>query len=147
MEMVKNAIGLPAFLLLLLPTLAVAHHSHVNYDTTTTVTVTGVVTEVQWINPHTWFFVDVPGEDGATIEWALESGAPSQLVRRGWAPDSVQPGDTITAIVQPLRGASNGGLLGTIILSDGTELCDPFGGNLPLTTVCASETGQPEAGN
>ena len=130
-----------------LPTLAIAHHSHVNYDTTTSVTVTGVVTEVQWINPHTWFFLNVTGEDGTTVEWALESGAPSQLIRRGWAPNSVQPGDTITAIVQPLRGESNGGLLGTIILSDGTELCDPFGGNLPLTTVCADESGAPAVDN
>lgn len=113
-----------------------AHHSHVNYETTKTVTVSGTVTEVQWINPHTWFFLTVIDEDGQPREWALESGSPSQLVRRGWSPDSIKPGDTITAIAKPLRSGSYGGLLGTIILSDGTELCDPLGGNLPLTAVC-----------
>lgn len=124
-----------------LPTLAAAHHSHVNYNTTETVTVSGTVTEVQWINPHTWFFISVMNEDGVEEEWALESGAPSQLVRRGWSAESIQPGDTITAIVQPLRGGANGGLLGTIILSDGTALCDPFGANLPLTAICADNSG------
>lgn len=142
--MTVKLFGFSAAFALIVPALALAHHSHVNYDSSTTVTVTGVVTEVQWINPHTWFFLNVKDENGEEVEWALESGAPSQLIRRGWAPDSVQPGDTITAIVQPLRGGTNGGLLGTIILSDGRTLCDPFGGNLPLTTVCADETGAPE---
>jgi hypothetical protein len=134
--MPSNLFNLPTALLVFLPCLAIAHHSHVNYDTTDTISVSGVVTEVQWINPHTWFFINVTNEDGAIEEWALESGAPSQLIRRGWSADSVKPGDTITAIVQPLRGGANGGLLGTIIRSDGTALCDPFGGDLPLTAVC-----------
>jgi len=125
-----------AGLAVLLPTLAIAHHSHVNYDTTNTVTVSGVVTEVQWINPHTWFFINVTNEAGVEEEWALESGAPSQLIRRGWSAESIKPGDEITAIVQPLRGGANGGLLGTIIRPDGTALCDPFGGDLPLTAIC-----------
>jgi len=128
--------GLPAVLMMLLPSLAVAHHSHVNYEPTETMTVRGTVTEVQWINPHTWFFINVTNEQGIEEEWALESGAPSQLIRRGWNAESIKPGDEITAIVKQLRGGANGGLLGTIILSDGTALCDPFGANLPLTAVC-----------
>ena len=128
--------GLPAVLMILLPSLAVAHHSHVNYEPTDTMTVRGTVTEVQWINPHTWFFINVTNEQGVEEEWALESGAPSQLIRRGWSAESIKPGDEITAIVKQLRGGVNGGLLGTIILSDGTALCDPFGANLPLTAVC-----------
>ncbi len=128
--------GLPAALMMILPSLAVAHHSHVNYEPTDTMTVRGTVTEVQWINPHTWFFIIVTNEQGVEEEWALESGAPSQLIRRGWSAESIKPGDEITAIVKQLRGGANGGLLGTIIFSDGTALCDPFGANLPLTAVC-----------
>jgi hypothetical protein len=134
--MAKRSVGLPAALAVLLPTLAVAHHSHVNYEPKETVTVRGTVTEVQWINPHTWFFINVTNDDGVEEEWALESGAPSQLIRRGWSADSIKPGDEITAIIKQLRGGANGGLLGTIILPDGTSLCDPFGANLPLTAVC-----------
>ena len=125
-----------AALMILYPGLTLAHHSHVNYEPTETMTVRGTVTEVQWINPHTWFFINVTNEQGIEEEWALESGAPSQLIRRGWNAESIKPGDEITAIVKQLRGGANGGLLGTIILSDGTALCDPFGANLPLTAVC-----------
>jgi hypothetical protein len=134
--MAKRFVSLPATLAVLLPSLAAAHHSHVNYEPTDTLTVSGTVTEVQWINPHTWFFINVTNEDGVEEEWALESGAPSQLIRRGWSAESIKPGDEITAVIKQLRGGANGGLLGTIILSDGTALCDPFGANLPLTAVC-----------
>jgi hypothetical protein len=132
-----------AALAIVLPNLAIAHHSHVNYEPNDTIMVRGTVTEVQWINPHTWFFINVMNEDGVEEEWALESGAPSQLMRRGWSAESIKPGDEITAIVKQLRGGANGGLLGTIILSDGTALCDPFGANLPLTTVCQDNSGNP----
>ncbi len=141
--MSKKSWGLPVALMVLLPTLAGAHHSHVNYEPTDTIMVHGTVTEVQWINPHTWFFMNVTNEEGVEEEWALESGAPSQLTRRGWSAESIKPGDEITAIVKQLRGGANGGLLGTIILSDGTALCDPFGPNLPLTAVCADNSGNP----
>jgi hypothetical protein len=98
--------------------------------------VTGTVTDYQWINPHTWIYLTVMGEDGLPQEWALESGSTGQLTRRGWAPDSMKPGDTITALVKPLKDGSYGGVLGMITLSDGTELCDPFGGINPPGTRC-----------
>jgi len=116
---------------------AVAHHSHANYEAVRTVEVTGTVVDYQWINPHTWIYMTVMGEDGVEQEWALESGSTGQLTRRGWAPDSMKPGDTITAVVKPLKDGSYGGVLGMIRLSDGTELCDPFGGINPPGTVCA----------
>ncbi len=141
--MARKHLYISAALAIALPSLAVAHHSHVNYEPTETVTVRGTVTEVQWINPHIWFFINVTNDDGVTEEWALESGAPSQLIRRGWSAESIKPGDEITAVVKRLRGGANGGLLGTIILSDGTALCDPFGPNLPLTTVCEDNSGTP----
>ena len=132
----SRRLGLAISAAIIVPSLGFAHHSHVHYEPVNTVRVSGTVTEVQWVNPHTWFFMNVVNEQGRIEEWALESGAPSQLVRRGWKAGSVKPGDTITAIVKPLKGGAKGGLLGTIILSDGTELCDPFGGDLPLTAVC-----------
>jgi hypothetical protein len=114
---------------------ASAHHSHVNYEQGDTISVTGTVTEIQWINPHSWIFLNVVNDSGETEEWALEGGAPSQLLRRGWDQERLALGDTITALVRPLRSGSNGGLLGTIILSDGTAFCDPFDG-AALDEVC-----------
>lgn len=115
---------------------ALAHHSHANYEANRTVEITGTVEDYQWINPHTWIYMTVVGEDGQEEEWALESGSTGQLTRRGWAPDSMKPGDTITAIVKPLKDGSNGGVLGLIRLADGTELCDPFGDNDPPSPAC-----------
>ena len=104
-----------------------AHHSHANYESSDAIEITGTVVDYQWINPHTWIYITVMGEDGEPQEWALESGSTGQLTRRGWAAESMKPGDTITAIVKPLKDGSYGGVLGTIILADGSALCDPFG--------------------
>lgn len=130
----------PALLSALLPALFFglpvrAHHSHVNYEQRDTISVTGTVTEIQWINPHTWIFMNVTNENGATEEWALEGGAPSQLLRRGWIRERIAVGETITAHVRRLRSGATGGLLGTIVLSDGTAYCDPFDG-AALDEVC-----------
>jgi len=130
----------PAFLSALIPALFFclpvrAHHSHVNYEQGDTISVTGTVTEIQWINPHTWIFIAVPTENGSTEEWALEGGAPSQLLRRGWISERIVVGDTLTAHVRRLRSGANGGLLGTIVLSDGTAYCDPYDG-AALDEVC-----------
>jgi hypothetical protein len=113
-----------------------AHHSHANYEAVDTITVTGTVTDYQWINPHTWIYITVMGEDGVPQEWALESGSTGQLTRRGWHAESMKPGDTITALIKPLKDGSYGGVLGIITLADGTALCDPFGGIEPEGTNC-----------
>ncbi len=115
---------------------AVAHHSHANYEPSDTLEITGTVVDYQWINPHTWIYITVMGEDGEPQEWALESGSTGQLTRRGWAADSMQPGDTITALVKPLKDGSYGGVLGIITLADGTVVCDPFGGGTAPDPRC-----------
>ena len=115
---------------------AVAHHSHANYEPSDAIEVTGTVVDYQWINPHTWIYITVMGEDGEPQEWALESGSTGQLTRRGWGADSMKPGDTITALIRPLKDGSYGGVLGTIVLADGTALCDPFGGGAETDLRC-----------
>ena len=115
---------------------AVAHHSHANYEPSDTLEITGTVVDFQWINPHTWIYITVMGEDGEPQEWALESGSTGQLTRRGWGADSMKPGDTITALVKPLKDGSYGGVLGIITLADGTAICDPFGGGTAPDPRC-----------
>ena len=123
-----------AALCLALP--AVAHHSHANYEPNDTVEITGTVVDFQWINPHTWIYITVMGEDGEPQEWALESGSTGQLTRRGWTADSFKPGDTVTALVKPLKDGSYGGVLGIVTLADGSAVCDPFGGGTAPDPRC-----------
>jgi hypothetical protein len=75
---------------------ALAHHSAVaEYDITTPVTVTGVVTKVEWSNPHIWFFVDVKSDDGKVTNWGFSGGAPGVLQRRGVSRTALKPGDVV----------------------------------------------------
>jgi hypothetical protein len=74
-----------------------AHHSFAaEYDDTKPIKVTGVVTKVEWLNPHIWFYVDVKDASGSVTNWAFSGGAPGQLMRRGVTHDVIQPGMTIT---------------------------------------------------
>lgn len=74
-----------------------AHHSFgAEYDDTKPVKFSGVVTKVEWMNPHIWFYVDEKTADGSVTHWAISGGAPGQLMRRGITKDVIQPGMTIT---------------------------------------------------
>lgn len=61
-----------------------AHHSFsAEFDHRKPVTLTGTLTKMEWINPHGWIYVDVKGGDGKVVTWAVETGAPNALLRRG----------------------------------------------------------------
>ena len=85
-------------------------------------TLTGVVREFQWTNPHAWIQIVVTDEQGREVEWGAECGSPNMMARTGWKSTTLMPGDRVTAIVNPLLdGRPNGGLV-TITLADGTVL-------------------------
>lgn len=95
-----------------------AHHSFAaDFDATKPVKVTGVVTKVEWANPHTWFFVDVKAEDGTVSNWGFELAGPAQLVRLGWKRDSMKIGDAITVDASRARDGSNNGNAKAIVLT------------------------------
>jgi hypothetical protein len=75
-----------------------AHHSFpAQYDADKPVTLTGTVTNVEWMNPHMLFYIDVVDEtSGEVVNWTLEMGSPNSLMRLGWSRDSMQPGDVVT---------------------------------------------------
>lgn len=63
---------------------ALAHHSFASeFDAYQPVTLKGVITKFDWVNPHGWVYLDVKGEDGKIVNWAIETGAPNALLRRG----------------------------------------------------------------
>ena len=100
---------------------AAAHHSHGNYEMTEYTHLTGTVTQLHWINPHTWIYLEVTGEDGEAAVWALESAGATGLVRSGVEPDEVKVGDTVSVRCHQLRDGSNGCLLGFLTNSAGVE--------------------------
>ena len=74
-----------------------AHHSfEAEYDGSRTATLTGVVTKVDWVNPHAYIFINMKDESGAVKELRFELGPPYALVRNGWKKDTVKIGDTVT---------------------------------------------------
>ena len=128
-----KALGLVAIAVTPLAAPALAHHSFAMFDADKTVTMTGVVKEFEWTNPHSWLRVMVEDQaSGKTLQWALEMGAPAQQARVGWKPDSVKPGDKVTVIIHPLKDGSRGGQFVTAVLPNGTILGD--GGRLPSAT-------------
>jgi hypothetical protein len=113
----------PALLLLfgLLTVRIDGHHSHGNYNMTEYTTLTGVVKEVHWINPHTWIYLEVKNDKGEPTIWALEGASVIQVERRGWTKDMIKVGSTIGVRCHQLRDGSSGCLLGFITLAGAAE--------------------------
>lgn len=94
--------------LLLIAVPVVAHHSFsAEFDAERTVSQTGAVTKIEWMNPHTWFFIDVTDEDGNVESWGWEMGSPNQLMRRGWTRNSMKIGDIINVEGSGAKDGSN----------------------------------------
>jgi Family of unknown function (DUF6152) len=73
-----------------------AHHSFSSeYDASKPVTLEGLVTKVEWQNPHVYFYINVKDANGKVTNWALEMGAPSGLQRQGWTRNTLQVGDQV----------------------------------------------------
>jgi hypothetical protein len=89
-------------------TAAYAHHSFAaQYDANQQITLKGTITKVEWMNPHAYFYVDVPDETGKVVNWAVEGGAPNVLYREGWKPTSLKQGDKVTILGSRARNGSN----------------------------------------
>ena len=98
-----------------------AHHSHGNYMMTEYTEVEGTVTDVYWVNPHAWVYLDVMNEQGEIESWAMEAAGSTTLARGGISQDEVKPGDKIHVRCHPLRDGANGCLLGFVTTADGVE--------------------------
>ena len=102
---------------------AVAHHSFAaEFDGAKKLKLSGTVTKVEWRNPHTYFYVDVKGEDGEIHNWAMELGSPNVLMRRGWTRDSLKAGDQVTVEGARARDNSYKGNANSVVMADGKKL-------------------------
>ena len=114
-------------LLTLAGTPAVAHHSFdAEYDAGRTATLTGIVTKVDWINPHAFISISTKDEAGAVKIFTIELGPPYALTRGGWKRDTVKIGDKITVEAAALAkdGSNRAGSTPTtfLVLSPGQKL-------------------------
>jgi hypothetical protein len=82
----------------------------------------GVVTKLDWMNPHVYFYVDVKADDGKTINWACEAGNPNALARHGWKKDSLKAGDEITVTGFRAKDGTFTANARSIILADGKKV-------------------------
>jgi hypothetical protein len=100
-----------------------AHHSFVaEYDGTKPVKVSGVVTKVEWTNPHIWFYVDVKDESGKVTNWGFSGGAPTILLRRGISRSALKVGDAVVVEGFRARDGSNNASGGRVTFADGRQV-------------------------
>jgi len=112
-----------ALSVLLMGAAASAHHSFSSeYDASKPVTLNGVVTKVEWMNPHARFYVDVKENDGSMTNWNLELGSPASLIRRGWTRKSLKVGDQITVKASLAKDGSKMANARSVTLADGTSV-------------------------
>jgi hypothetical protein len=102
---------------------AAAHHSFVAvFDRDQPVSVEGKVSEIQWTNPHIWFFVDVTNSDGSVTNWGFSGGPPGLLVRRGISRDSLKVGDAVVVEGFRARDGSTNASGGRVTFPDGRQV-------------------------
>ena len=90
---------------------ASAHHSYAMFDISREVTVSGVVREFQWTNPHAWVELMVRDAGGKESDWSIEGASPNSLARFGWSRGSLKAGDHVQATIHPLKDGHPGGSL------------------------------------
>lgn len=111
-----------------------AHHSFAaEFDGSKPITLKGTVTQIDWANPHVWFYVAVKDDDGRSVRWACEMGAPHQLQQRGWLRDTMKVGDVVTVAGSLARDGSKRANARLVTTADGKTLGAASSGD-PTTT-------------
>ena len=96
-----------------------AHHSATMFDHAKTMTISGTVVELRWVNPHVSLSINGTIKEGdAPAVWLLEMTSPGNLVRAGgWRRDAVKPGDRVEVTMSPLRDSEKkGGALKKLVV-------------------------------
>ena len=107
-----------------------AHHSFAaEFDDAKPIKLRGKVTKVEFINPHSWIYIDVKGDNGAVINWAIEGGSPNALYRHGFTRDSLPIGTEILVDGYRAKDGSNRGVGKNLTFTDGKRLF--MGGSAP----------------
>jgi len=102
---------------------AFGHHSFAaEFDRAKPVTLEGVVTKVEWTNPHARFYVDVKDALGNVVNWEFELGSPNALMRSGWTRRSLQPGEKVTVKGSLAKDGAHLANASSIVKEDGKSV-------------------------
>jgi hypothetical protein len=101
-----------------------AHHSFAaEFDQRNVVTIKGTITKFEWMNPHAYFYVDVPDAEGHVVNWAVEGRNLSIMSRMGWTKTTLTAGEPVTVTLYRAKDpAKNAGFVRAITKPDGTVL-------------------------
>jgi len=107
-----------------------AHHSFAaEFDVHRPIKMRGTVTRLDWINPHSWIYIDVKGPDGKIVSWMIEGGSPNALLRLGFTKDALPVGSEIVVEGFQAKDGSNRGVGQSVSFADGRKLF--LGGSAP----------------
>jgi Family of unknown function (DUF6152) len=120
-----------------------AHHSFgAEYDASKPITIAGVLTKIEWTNPHSFIYIDVTDDKGIVSNWKMEGYPPNVLYRNGWQKDAtMKPGDRISVTGWRSRDGSNWGHSREVTLPSGKKMIfgppagTGDGGNTPAVEV------------
>ena len=100
-----------------------AHHAfQAEYDDRKPVHLAGKVTEMEWINPHSWIHIDVVGADGKVTNWMVECGSPNIMLRRGFTKRSLEPGTELIVDGYQAKSGDTKANGGSVTFKDGRRL-------------------------
>jgi hypothetical protein len=125
---IRNKSSFAVIIALLAAGAVFAHHSFsFEFDATKPVTFQGVVTKVEWVNPHIYFYVDVKAPAsrqgaGKIVSWVFESAGPNALARRGWYRNTLKIGDRVTVICYRAKDDVHVAAAREVVLADGRKL-------------------------
>lgn len=123
MRRVNSVVVMVALGLLISATPSPAHHAFMaEFDQTKPMTVTGVVTKMEWQNPHAFVYLDVKDESGKIVKWWFETAAPSALTTRGWKRESVKVGDQVTVQGYLAKHGSNFAAARSVLMPNGQKV-------------------------
>jgi uncharacterized protein DUF6152 len=106
----KVAVSAAAFALVVATARLLAHHSFAaEFDGNKPLEMKGIVTKIEWMNPHTYFYVDVADPDGKTVNWGMEMGSPNGLMRLGWTRNTLKVGDEVMVEGSKAKDGTNVG--------------------------------------
>ena len=102
---------------------APAHHAFAaEFDVNKPISLRGIVTVMEWVNPHSWIHIDVKGADGAVVNWMIEGGSPNSLMRLGLTKNALLPGMEIVVEGFQAKDGSNRGVGRVLAFADGRRL-------------------------
>ena len=110
------------WILLLAPVAALAHHAYsAEFDTTKPIKLSGVLTKVEWANPHIWIYLEVKDASGNATTWGFSASPPGMLQRRGITKSSLKLGETLTISGHRAKDGSNNASGNIVTFADGRD--------------------------